>query len=158
MGGPGSDQGPWAAHGVTGSILRHPWSLGGPWASPAGPRHQEVNFAEGKLLKSWIVTVRQLEMRCCAYKHYRRVLENGGPSGSPETTGPRAGYSKLSWGMQRARSAILYVGILQHRVQIRGGWNARGKYMLIHVDFAGELERQRLRNYVFAMDKQPITS
>ena len=43
-------------------------------------------------------------------------------------------------------------------VQIRGGWNARGKYMLIHVDFAGELERQRLRNYVSAMDKQPITS
>ena len=72
--------------------------------------------------------------------------------------GPRAGYSKLSWGMQRARNAILYVGILQHSVQIRGGWNARGKYMLIHVDFAGELERQRLRNYVFAMDKQPITS
>ena len=86
------------------------------------------------------------------------MLENDGPSGSPETTGPRAGYSKLSWGMQRARSTILYVGILQHRVQIEGAWNARGKYMLIHVDFAGELERQRLRNYVFAMDKQSITS
>ena len=86
------------------------------------------------------------------------MLENGGPGGSPETTGPRAGYSKLNWGMQRARSAILNVGILQHRVQTRGGWNSRGKYMLIHVDFAGELERQRLRNYVFAMDKQPITS
>ena len=133
-----------------------PW--GGPWASPAGPRHQEVDFAEGKLVKSWVATVRQLEMRCCAYKHYRRVLENGGPSGSPETTGPRAGYSKLSWGMQRARSAILYVGILQHRVQIRGGRNATGKYILILVDFAGELARQWLRNYVFAMDKQRITS
>ena len=86
------------------------------------------------------------------------MLENGGPSGSLETKGLRAGYSKLSWGMQRARNAILYVGILQHNVQIRGGWNARGKYMLIYVDFAGELERQRLRNYVYAMDKQPITS
>ena len=98
MGSPGSDQGPWAAHGVTGSILRHPWSLGGPWASPAGPRHQEVDFAEGKLLKSWVVTVRQLEMRCCAYKHYRRVLENGGPSGSPETKGAKGRLFKVELG------------------------------------------------------------
>ena len=65
---------------------------------------------------------------------------------------------KVELGHATCQKCHIIRGILQHSVQIRGGWNARGKYMLIHVDFAGELKRQRLRKYVSAMDKQPITS
>ncbi len=53
----------------------------------------------------------------------------------------------LGWNIKVARNARLYQERLQHGVQLGGGENARGENTLIHVDFAGKLKRQNLRNY-----------